>query len=47
MSDRQKEAIIQKVQEAVPGLTDFQLGYMLGLAEANVKEGDKECREEK
>jgi uncharacterized damage-inducible protein DinB len=43
MSENQKR-IIEAVAEALPHMSDFDKGYMLGMAESN--SGDKEQKQE-
>lgn len=44
MSERDKK-IIKAVAEALPNMTDFEKGYMLGLAESNSKDKKEEIPE--
>lgn len=41
MSDREKE-ILTNIGKALPGMSDFDKGYLLGIVEANARK-EKEC----
>lgn len=43
MSEREKK-IIEAVAEALPNMSDFDKGYMLGLAESNRAQDTKETK---
>lgn len=45
MTDREKE-IVTIIAEALPKMSEFEKGYLLGIAEGkagNGKNGDKDC----
>lgn len=46
MEEREKE-ILQTISKAYPEMTDFQRGYLLGVAESMKEEKKKAMREEK
>lgn len=44
MSERD-EKIIKAVADALPGMSDFDKGYMLGIVESNSKDKEKALEE--
>lgn len=42
MSEKEKE-IVKKLKEAIPKMSDFDKGYILGKVENMAEKSDKEC----
>lgn len=42
MSEKEKE-IVEKLKEAIPKMSDFDKGYILGKVESMAEKSDKEC----
>ena len=45
MSEKEK-TILKKVKEALPHLSEYDKGYIIGLADAHRKEAEPEKKEE-
>lgn len=41
MSEQEKK-VVEKLKEAIPKMTDFQKGYVLGMVESSAKKQESE-----
>ena len=42
MSEKEKE-VVEKLREAIPKMSDFDKGYILGKVENMAEKSDREC----
>ena len=42
MSEKEKE-VVEKLKEAIPKMSDFDKGYILGKVENMAEKSDREC----
>lgn len=40
MSEKEKQ-VVEKLRDAIPNMTDFQKGYVLGMVESSASKKDK------
>lgn len=41
MSEKEKQ-VVEKLRDAIPNMTDFQKGYVLGMVEGSAKKQESE-----
>lgn len=46
MSEKEKQ-VVEKLKDAIPQMTDFQKGYVLGMVEGSVKKQKNNENDEK
>ena len=46
MSEKEKQ-VVEKLRDAIPNMTDFQKGYVLGMVEGSAKKQESEEENQK